>query len=333
VPPTTFRKARSCSSTAMPAESPSRRGEPHHEDHRLARRDRHPARRRPLHDRLAQPVGVEPGAVLRADRPHRGGRPRDRIGTPPSHSPRVPRAEPADPWLPMHSVGTTTVAGPLRVAAARPAPNVFITFSSGGVILGRRLGRRSRRAKSSSPVGGKLARQLSGISYPSGDCCSTTSRSWPRRYRAPTTIRSAGSCAAPASVTWARLGESPSASSASASRGRGAPPAKRRSPPTKKSTLDRRISSCRPTPRAARRTRPSPRWCRRSFSPAASKSSRTTPGRSSGSATVATVPCWFRRWTTRTASSSGLPRGLGHRPRQARSGRARSDPLTTLTDS
>ena len=49
-----------------------------HEDHRVARRHRHARRRGGLHDRLPQPVGVEPGAVLRPDRPDRRGRAGDR---------------------------------------------------------------------------------------------------------------------------------------------------------------------------------------------------------------------------------------------------------------
>ena len=44
------------------------------EDHRLARRHRHRSRGRRLHGRVAQPVGVEPRPVLRADRPDRRGR-------------------------------------------------------------------------------------------------------------------------------------------------------------------------------------------------------------------------------------------------------------------
>ena len=39
-----------------------------------------------VHDRLAQPVGVEPGAVLRPHRPHRGDRPRDRARAPTTHA-------------------------------------------------------------------------------------------------------------------------------------------------------------------------------------------------------------------------------------------------------
>ena len=73
-PPTTCPKAPSSTSTATPDGSPSRARSRRREDHRLARRHRHAAGGRRLHGRLAEPLGVEPGAVLRADRPHRRGR-------------------------------------------------------------------------------------------------------------------------------------------------------------------------------------------------------------------------------------------------------------------
>ena len=54
-----------------------------------------------LHDRVAQPLGVEPGAVLRSHRPHRRGRPGDRARAPHARAPRA-RASRLDPEVARH---------------------------------------------------------------------------------------------------------------------------------------------------------------------------------------------------------------------------------------
>jgi pyruvate,water dikinase len=141
-----------------------------HEGRRLARRHRDADRRAGLHDRLAESVGVEPGAVLR---PHRGHR-RDRSGNRPDPAPaghveshgsdarsRDPRRAPRQP---------PSQAEPLRVARPDSHERVHHVPVGGGVLISALAWVVDRVASNTTTPAGeeRLARQLGAISYPRG---------------------------------------------------------------------------------------------------------------------------------------------------------------------